>query len=451
MTRWFSLRRHLLGLLLGGIALIWTATMTLSYFDAHHEIDELFDAQLAQSAQTLLALASHDDQDGRIGDLQAVGEAAHVYQRRLKFQLWHADGRLAMRSENAPETPLTGQAGFAERVDADTTWRTFTQWNRDHSLQVQVAEDHAIRVELTSNIAWRLLLPALLGLPLIGLGAWLATARGLRSLDEIARQITERKAAQLQPIIPASAPGEIRPMLDALNQLLDRLDKALDAERHFTADAAHELRTPLAALQAQLQVACRARDDGEREHAQQQMQDGLNRAKHLIEQLLILARLDPQSGLPSPAPVDLDGLCTEVCAELGTGILAKGIDFHLTGHAGTLIEGQSEWLRVMIRNLLENAIRHTPPEGRLDLQLGRDGQDVFVRLTDSGPGIPASERERVLHRFHRLQAPDDLAQDTGSGLGLSIVRKIVELHGARLMLADAPHPPGLQVSVLFRI
>lgn len=442
MTRWFSLRRRLLGLLLGGISAVWSLTLLLSYLDAQHEIDELFDAQLAQSAQTLLALATHDDEDERIGDLSAVGDAAHEYQRHLRFQIWRDDGRLAMRSENAPELRLTVADGFAERTDATALWRTYSQWNRERSLQVQVAEDHAIRDELTRNIAWRFLLPMLLGLPLIGLGTWLATRRGLAALDALAGQIASRQPAQLQAIEPASAPEEIRPMLEALNQLFARVEQTLESERRFTADAAHELRTPLAALQAQAQVALQARDDAERNRSLAQLQIGLVRAAHLVDQMLLLARLDPEQGLPAAEAVELPALVEEVCAELGNAILARELDFDFTAASDGMVHGQREWLRVLARNLIDNAIRYTPHGGQLRVVIAATAEALLLQVADSGPGIPAGERQRVLERFHRLHA----GEVPGSGLGLAIVARIAALHGAGLEL-DASPLGGLEVRV----
>ena len=359
-TAWFSLRRRLLGLLLGGVAAAWLATMVFSYIDAHHEVDELFDAQLAQAAQTLLALAGHDEGD----DIEDLGDVAHKYQRRLRFQIWHADGKLLMRSKNAPETALTAIKGFSETRGKDGHWRHFSQWNDERSLQVQVSENHHIRDDLIGHIAWRLLFPALFGLPLIGLWVWLATRHGLASLDGIARQIASRAPQQLQPLTPAAAPEEIRTMLEALNGLFQRVETALEAERQFTADAAHELRTPLAALQAQLQVALRARDSAERDRSLAQLQSGLTRASHLVDQMLQLARLDPESGLPDPQPVDLGTLAEAVCADLGPLILDKNLDFALDAAPGCIVTGQAEWLRVLIRNLVDNAIRYTPAGGR---------------------------------------------------------------------------------------
>jgi len=437
-TAWFSLRHRLLALLLGGVAAAWLATMVFSYVDAHHEVDELFDAQLAQAAQTLLALASHDEDD----EIEYLSDSAHKYQRRLRFQIWHADGKLLLRSANAPRTPLTEAEGFSETRDEEGHWRHFSMWNTEHNIQVQVSENHHIRDELIGHIAWRLLFPALFGLPLIGLWVWLATRQGLASLNGLAGQIASRAPQQLQPIVPATAPNEIRPMLEALNSLFKRVETALETERRFTADAAHELRTPLAALQAQLQVALRARDSEERDRSLMQLQSGLSRASHLVDQMLQLARLDPESGLPDPQAVDLGEITEAVCAELGILILDKNLDFDFTTEAGCIVTGQSEWLRVLIRNLVDNAIRYTPPGGRVRVAINRDKASYRLEVTDSGPGIPQEEREAVQRRFHRLNQ----TEQPGSGLGLAIVARIAELHGARLELGDSK-PNGLLVYI----
>lgn len=440
-TVWFSLRRRLLALLLGGVAAAWLVTMVFSYIDAHHEVDELFDAQLAQAAQTLLALAAHD----RDHDIEDFGEAAHKYQRRLRFQIWRADGKLMMRSNNAPETALTATSGFSETHDDDGHWRHFSRWNNERTLEVQVSENHHIRDELIGHIAWRLLFPALFGLPLIGLWVWLATRQGLTPLRDIASQIASRAPQQLQALSPGSAPEEIRPMLEALNSLFLRVETALESERRFTADAAHELRTPLAALQAQLQVAMRARDNEERDRSLRQLQSGLTRASHLVDQMLQLARLDPESGLPNAQTVDLAEITESVCAELGILILDKNLDFDFTSEPGCTVTGQGEWLRVLIRNLVDNAIRYTPVGGRVRVSIGRTAGSCRLEVTDSGPGIPAAERAAVLRPFHRLNE----SEQPGSGLGLAIVTRIAELHGAHLELADSPIPPGLSASIVW--
>lgn len=439
-TAWFSLRRRLLLLLLGGLSACWLVMLALSYVDAHHEVDELFDAQLAQAGQTLLALANRDEG----ADIEDAGVAAHKYQRRLRFQIWRADGHLLLRSRNAPDGPLTRIDGFSETSDDDGHWRHFSQWSSDRALQVQVSENHHVRDELIGHIAWRLLFPALVGLPLLGLWVWLATRQGLATLNGVAAQIASRAPQQLQPLVPETAPLEIRPMLDALNGLLRRVEAALDAERRFTADAAHELRTPLAALQAQLQVALRARDERERETSLGNLQTGLARAAHLVDQMLQLARLDPEQGLPDARAVDLAAVATAVCAELGTAILERDLDFSLAAEPGVTVCGQGEWLRVLIRNLVDNAIRYTPLGGVVRVAVAAEAGGPRVQVADSGPGIPVAERGRVLDRFHRL----DHEQQPGSGLGLSIARRVAELHGAQLEL-DQATLGGLRIGVVF--
>ncbi|MEY4591288.1 MAG: hypothetical protein RIR18_183 [Pseudomonadota bacterium] len=440
-TVWFSLRRRLLALLIGGVSVAWLVTLAFSYVDAHHEVDELFDAQLAQTAQALLVLVGHEVDD----DVEDMGSGAHKYQRSLHFQIWRADGQLFLRSNNAPLEPLTSSDGFSETRQADGHWRYFSQWNAEKTLQVQVSENHTIRDELIGHIAWRLLLPALFGLPLMGLWVWVATHRGLSSLDGIARQIASREPQQLQAVTPATAPEEIRPMLEALNGLFQRVDEALEAERRFTADAAHELRTPLAALQAQLQVALRARDDTERDTSLGQLQLGLVRAGHLVDQMLLLARLEPESGVPNPVWVGLSEIAESVCAELGIQILARNLEFDLQGDPVVQVFGQPDWLRVLIRNLVDNAVRYSPEGGKLNVVVEANADGVCLRVSDSGPGIPPDQREAVLKRFYRLHQ----GKQPGSGLGLAIVQRITELHRAKLLLDDSPDG-GLTVSVRFQ-
>lgn len=441
-TLWFSLRKRLLALLLGGVTIAWLGTLVFSYLDAHHEVDELFDAQLAQAAQTLLALAG-DEEGEHIEDLGAAG---HKYQRQLRFQLWNADGRLLLRSQNAPAGPLTKVRGFSETEDAnDGHWRHYSQWNNEQNLQIQVSENHRIRDELISQIAWRLLFPALLGLPLIGFWVWLATRHGLSSLDDIASDIAQRDPQQLEPVTPKAAPVEIRPLLQALNGLLGRVDHALESERRFTADAAHELRTPLAALQAQLQVAQRARNPMERNQSLDQLQAGLHRAAHLVDQMLQLARLDPENGLPDVAAISLPAIIEDVCAELGNAILTRNIDFEFFADAPALVPGKAEWLRVLVRNLVDNALRYTPDGGKIQITLTQSPADVRLSISDNGPGIPEAEREAVCQRFHRLEN----SGQPGSGLGLAIVARIAELHAAELSFTDSPYGTGLSVSLRF--
>lgn len=439
-TRWYSLRRRLLTLLLGGMTAGWLATMTFSYFDAHHEIDELFDAQLAQAAQTLLALASEYDDDDDIAVVDADG---HKYQNELMFQIWDNEGRLLLRSRGAPTVPLTDRDGFSEASDdARGGWRYYSQWSKEGQLRVQVGENHHMRDELSVHIAVRLLTPALFGLPMIGLWVLFAIRNGLAPIDAVTDQVSGRAPERMEALAPAMAPTEIRPLLDALNALFARVEYTLGNERRFTADAAHELRTPLAALAAQAQVALRARDALEREHAIAQIVASSQRASRLVDQLLTLARLDPTAGL-ALGTVQLGTLAAEVCAAHGAAALDKNIVLELDAPADLAVAGNADLLRVLLRNLLDNAVRYTAPGGQVRVAIAAAATGVVLMVSDSGPGIPVAERANALLRFHRLAG-----QDTdGSGLGLSIVVRIAELHGARLELADGIGKPGLAVSL----
>jgi len=440
MTKWFSLRRRLLALLLGGVSVCWLATLALSYVDAHHEIDELFDAQLVQVGQTLLALAAEADDD-----IAEEGHIEHKYQKRLHFQVWDRHGTLLLRSPRAPTTPLAEVDGFSEGPGADGRgrWRYYSQWNDKRKLRVQVGENHHVRDELIGHIAWRLLLPALFGLPLLGAWIWLATRQGLAPLRTVAGQIAGREPTRLHPVVPASAPEEIRPLVEAINGLFGRVEQTLAAERRFTADAAHELRTPLAALAAQAQVAARARDEAERQHALEQLGVGTTRAARLVDQLLTLARVDPEQAERPTAPVALDRLAEEVCADHGAQALAKDIALELDAVPAT-VTGDVGLLRILLRNLVDNAIRYTPAGGRVAVAVAADA-GVRLSVADSGPGVPESERERVFERFSRLAGQEI----EGSGLGLSIVRRIAELHGAQVGLGTAAGGGGLLVEVSF--
>ncbi|MBI4985764.1 MAG: sensor histidine kinase N-terminal domain-containing protein [Rhodocyclales bacterium] len=440
-TRWFSLRRRLLLLIFGGATACWLATMVLIYFDAHHEIDELLDAQMVQAAQTLLALAADDDEH----DLEASRIGAE-YQKRIKFQIWNDDGRLVLRSPNAPTTPLTATDGFSDAADAEEKhreWRYYSEWSEERGLRVQIGENDYVREELIGHITWRLLLPALLGLPLLGAWAWLAMRSGLEPLDAIAEQIGARAPDQLDALAPQSAPTEIRPLLKSLNNLFGRVARTMENERRFTADAAHELRTPLAALSAQAQVALRARDEAERTHALEQLSVGMARAGRLVGQLLTLARLDPQQ--QPDGTVRVDRLAEDVCADHGTLALARNIALELDAAPLTAL-GDADLLRILLRNLVDNAIRYTPNGGKVLVTVAAKEDQVRLAVADTGPGIPPAEYERVFERFSRLAG-----QETeGSGLGLSIVRRIADLHGARVTLAPGPNQCGLEVSVCLR-
>ena len=311
-------------------------------------------------------------------------------------------------------------------------------------MRVLVAESHAVRDELIAHIVTRMLLPGIVGLALLGVWVWMAIRRSLLPLGAVARQVGDRAPQRLHAVVPESAPEEIRPLVGALNDLFLRVERAIENERRFTADAAHELRTPLAALAAQTQVAARAHNDAERGHALELLTAGMARASRLVDQLFTLARIEPDlSALPTAA-VRVDNLAQEVCADHGPQALAKDIALELDAEP-TTITADEDLLRILLRNLVDNAIRYTPAGGRVGVAVTGAGGKTRLTVSDSGPGIPPAERGRVFERFARLAG-----QETeGSGLGLSIVRRIAELHGAQVTLKTGDGGRGLAVVVTF--
>jgi len=445
-----SLRAKLLVLLLAIISLAWMATAVLIYFDAHHEIDELFDAQLAQSAQVLLAQARHDLKDERENDDGIATEitgAGHKYERKIAFQVWDKHGRLLLRSASAPAEPLaTRESGFAEAVIDGKPWRVYSQREEEGEIRVQVGERHEVRNELAASVAQRLLLPLGIALPVLALLIWFAVGRGLSPLRRIGSEVAQRDPANLAPLEERTAPAEITPLLHALNALLGRLDLALEGERRFTADAAHELRTPLAALKIQAQVARRAQNEAQRAAALDNLILGVDRATHLIEQLLTLARLEPTGGSAAlMAGCDVAAIARQTLADLAPAALARDIELELSSPDSAMIMGNADMLGILLRNLVDNAIRYTPRHGRVGVSLLVEQGRVRLEVTDSGPGIPQQERQRVFDRFYRILGNDA----AGSGLGLSIVKRIADFHAASLSLADGEHGAGLRVSVDF--
>ena len=438
----FSLRGRLIALFLLATTVTWAAAAFLSYVDARKEIGEMMDAQLAQSAEILLAQAGHELDDVPVAETPA----GHRYGRKVAFQIWDSRGRLLLRSESAPAERLTDRVdGFADRRLDGRTWRVYSRSDRDRKVLVQVGERREVRDELAAGVATHLLYPVLFALPVLALLIFVAVGRALAPLDRVAREVEGRAPDHLVPLEALSAPREVQPLVAALNALFARVRSTLDRERRFTADAAHELRTPLAAVKAQAQVAQGARDAVERDHALAQVVAGTDRATRLVLQLLTLARLDPQQGLPSATDVDLAALAAAVLADEAPRAAAKEIDVALHAPAPMFVRGDATMLAVLLRNLVDNALRYTPDSGRVRVRVTADAGATTLEVADNGPGIPSAERGRVFERFYRVMGTGQ----AGSGLGLSIVRRIVELHGAVVELDDGPRGKGLTVRVRF--
>jgi two-component system sensor histidine kinase QseC len=303
----------------------------------------------------------------------------------------------------------------------------FSMWSPNRKFQVQVAEPVANREQVALEVASQVGLPIILVLPLLALVIVGTVRHALRPMDELAGTLATRTVANLTPLQKADLPLEVMPLVTNLNNLLQRLDHALDSERRFTADAAHELRTPLAAIQIQAQVALASHNPDGRAHALEQVLAGTRRAARLVDQLLRLARLDPLAGLPATQPVDLAALARQVVEDMHLDAARVGVEA-----AGNItVAGDSDLLRVALRNLLDNAVRYSPPESRIQVGISGEG-GARIWVVDCGPGVPEEDLPRLTERFYR---GSEVTRE-GSGLGLAIVARIAQLHGARLGLEN---------------
>lgn len=451
-----SIRRRLLLILLPVIAAAWLASAVTSYFDTLHEEEEVFDAQLAQSARVLMSLTAHEILEQRaLTDEQPLseillegvaGRIRHPYEHKLVFQVWTQPGpQLVLRSENAPQSPLTDKVnGYSDARIGAHWWRVFSLSDTQRGIRVLAGESYAVRQEIASSIALRVLIPVFALLPVLALLLWYAVGRALSPLHRLAREVQGRKAQHLAPVDADYAPLEIEPLVKALNDLFLRFHKAFENEHRFTSDAAHELRTPLAGLKTQAQVALRAADSDSRRNALQYVINAVDHMSRLVDQMLILARFDPEVGVTEPVAVNLCELAGKVVAELDSMAMDRHLDVGVTDQCDMRVQGQPEALEVLIRNLVENALHYTPEGGTVEVNIGRRDDDVVLSVYDSGPGIPEAEYERVLERFYRRAG----SPGRGSGLGLSIVRRIAEIHHAEIMFKKSPLG-GLRVDVVF--
>ena len=442
----YSLRRRLLWLLLSTIAVSWLATVGAVFLRAHDMADELFDAQLVQMAKSLLATVA-----ARPGDTPPTLEAAaYGHTQELVFQVWRlTDGHasLLMRSADAPQAPLTETDGFSERDWGDQLWRFYSrreQLDDGSHYEVHLGQQHAVRYALAEDATKHILIPLLGGMPLLALAIWFAVSRALRPLRSVTNAVEARQPQALEPMNIAEIPHEVQPLIDALNALFTRIRQTLDSERQFTANAAHELRTPLAALKTQAQVALRADADSGRQRALVHVIEGVDRMTHLTEQLLTLARLDPENMARQHRPVELTATARMTAGLFETAAQARNISLGIAGGDGISVRGNAELLQVLLRNLIDNAIRYTPDGGAVNVAIRQDENAVELSVADSGPGIPEAERERAMHRFERLGK----SRSDGSGLGLSIVARIAELHNARFQLGQSD-AGGLRATVRF--
>lgn len=437
-----SLKRRLLALALTTVVVIWIGATAFTYYDARHEFDEILDAHLAQSASLLSVQASHDTDEIETEHAPLL----HKYSRRVAFQVWEGGRVLRLHSANAPSQPLAdNEQGFSDSVIDGERWRVFSTWDESRNNLIHVAERAEVRDELAQGIAGNLLKPLLISLPLLAILLWVAVTRSLRPLVRLAGEVEQREPDSLAPLNAGTAPREVVPLIERLNRLFVRIDASLQKERRFTADAAHELRTPVAAIKAQAQVARASSNDEERIRALDNAILGCDRATHLIEQLLTLARIDTL-GEETAESCLLRAIAAETIAAIAPAALNQNVRIELTEGDEVAVRGNPVLLRIMLRNLIDNAVRHTPPGSTVTISVSNEQGNTSLSVSDNGPGIPEQELARLTERFYRPLG----TQASGSGLGLSIVKRIAEIHNASLQIASRDEGAGLRVEVIFR-
>ena len=432
-----SLRTSLLFWLLGGVVLVGVAGGLIVYRNALREADAFFDYHLKETALFLR------DQPVEYQFPTPIPPNDVAYD--FVVQIWTIDGRRIYIGPERVVLPNSTALGYSTVNTSGGQWRVYGTVSP--TKVVQVAQPMSVRRQQAAQLAVHTLAPFAWLMPLLGLLVWLAVGHALQPLQRLATAVKTRRVNALEPLSAERLPEEVRPLVGSLNDLLGRLTAALDRERAFMADAAHELRTPLTALHLQLGALARAGSEAERAEAMSKLSEGVQRAIRLVEQMLALARQEPRAE-PVRSRLALDELAREVIAELVPLADARRIDLGMSEAQATFVHGERDAVATLIRNLVDNAVRYTPPGGRVDVSVERSAAlpaQALLRVMDNGPGIAPEERDRVFDRFYRKPG----TRSPGSGLGLAIVKAIAAAHGATVTLDEGASGGGLAVTVTF--
>ncbi|MDB5854735.1 MAG: two-component sensor histidine kinase [Herminiimonas sp.] len=428
-----SIRRTLLLWLFVGLSAGLLLAGGLLYIQARKEANQIFDYQMKQVAASLPHQAFSPVAPNR--------PEQPDFENDIVIQIWDGQGLRIYHSHEPSSLPQRAELGFSNVATATGNWRVYSAQHGD--TVVQVAQPTSARRAVAADMALKTVTPMFLLFPFLGALIWIGVGKGLQPVQRVAADVKARDAGSLAPVSDANLPEEIQPLTHALNGLLGRLDHAIHAQRAFVADAAHELKTPLTALKLQLQLVERAPDETERSVALAALKHGLERANRLVQQLLTLAQQEPGAAPAVRQPVELGALAREVVGTLSPAAAEKQIDLGLSSGVPAIVNADPDALRILLNNLVDNALRYTPDGGRVDVTVCKDASGCQVVVQDTGPGIPVADLERVFDRFYRI--PGTWVE--GSGLGLAIARQIADSNGARIVLRNTN--PGLEVSVIF--
>jgi two-component system, OmpR family, sensor histidine kinase QseC len=465
-----SIRRFLLVGLLGTLLLSFAAIFFFNRYQAFVEVGELYDAQLAQSSRILQGFlnrpvdqidfehinsallsamknySADDANDDDADDATMRSDDGHQYEHKFAIQVWDKNAHLLVKSPNAPDyTIAVLKDGYSIKKIGAFQWHVFTQHMAGNGYWIIIAERADIRQEIIDTLTYSALVGPLVGMIVLALGVVLVVTKGLQPLIDLSQQIRERNIDKLQPLALEKIPNELMPLGQAVNLLMEQVSQDVERERRFLGDIAHELRTPLAAMKLNAQNGLYSNDMFSVHNFLTKIVHGVDRSIRLIEQLLTLARLDPRA-LGEPENCVLGDIAQEVIHALSSQ-QQSGLHIHLDK---TLFSAQfnayPDLLSVMLRNLIENACRYSPEGGKISLAAEQTANNIIFTLTDQGPGVSEQQLQLLGKRFFRERPADRM----GSGLGLSIVARIAELHQAHVSFSNAV-PQGLMVKIVFTL
>jgi two-component system sensor histidine kinase QseC len=443
----FSLKKVFIKRFFWGALIAWLVLGLASYTTTRHEIDELYDGEMAQIARVLLGVYNSRLINTQ-GDTQITSspfEGGEDYENKLVFQIWDKNGKLLMRSANAPLEPLSSEAGvFQTRDIYGNEVRTLSMKDPGGGLIVHVGQNIEIRRENATEILESLSYIMIFAFPVF---LWLihkGVNQGTRFLNNLSEKIARRAEDDLSPIETEDIPLEIRGIVEALNKLMSKVSMVLASERQFISDASHELRTPLAGIKAQAQLALK--DKGHEQAALARIVEGVDRTTRIANQLLTLSGIDAMNELDQTDTIDVGSLIERVVKDMDTEISEKSIRVSICIDTEKRLTGNEALLYILFRNLIDNAVRYSPPGSELKVVYQYEQSALALSVIDQGPGISADQRERVFDRFYR----DINIEGEGSGLGLAIARKIADLHQAVIVLGATDSGVGLSAKVLIK-
>jgi two-component system, OmpR family, sensor histidine kinase QseC len=401
----------------------------------------LFDAHLAQSAQLLSGQAGHE-----LLELEELEQQElQQYAQQFAVQLWDARGRLLLRIGAAPTSRFSDvEHGFSDATIDAQHWRVFSDWDVEHQILVQMAEPHVARERLAAQIAVNAMLPMIVALPLMGVLIWWMVHRGLEPIRRIGEEVAQRQAGNLETLHVGTPPVEVQPLIERLNALFRRIERSMENEKRFTADAAHELRNPVAAICAQAEASLASGDVQAAFDGLSRIGESAARLSRMVGQLLALARLDASADRLALSNLDLVRVTRQTLADLAPGLMQRGASVEFEAPESAMVRGDPGLLEIVIRNLVDNAVRHGGADIHIAVSIVQDARTELT-IADDGPGVAPEIRSQLGRRFLRgAQRGTE-----GSGLGLSIVERIVELHGASIRYGGGPGERGLRVQIAF--